>query len=123
MQMKQRHGCLTAWLVLIIVANALVGVVYIATAGTMTSTGAVPGWAIPILILLSLVNVGLAISLFMWKRWGFYGFIVTSLIALVVNLAIGLSIAQALFGLVGVAVLYGVLQIGNESSKGWPQLD
>jgi hypothetical protein len=123
MQMKQRHGCLTAWLVLIIVANALVGVAYLATAGTLTRTGTVPGWAIPVLILLSLANVGLAIALFMWKRWGFYGFVATSLIALVVNLAIGLSVAQAVFGLVGVAVLYGVLQIGNVSNKGWPQLD
>jgi hypothetical protein len=40
----------------------------------------------------------------------------------VVNLAIGVSLGLALLGFVGVAILYGVLQIGGCES-GWNQLD
>jgi hypothetical protein len=39
-----------------------------------------------------------------------------------VNLTIGVNIAQGILGLAGVAILYGVLHIGNEK-KGWTQLE
>jgi len=81
-----------------------------------------PGWAFPVLGILSVLNLVCAIGLFQWKKWGFYGVCVSSVIAVVVNLAIGLPPASALFGLVGIAILYGILQIGQEN-KGWTQLD
>jgi hypothetical protein len=58
----------------------------------------------------------------MWKKWAFYGFAVTTVLALGVNLSVGLGIGRSLIGLVGIAVLYGVLQIG-EQKKGWNQLE
>jgi hypothetical protein len=56
------------------------------------------------------------------KKWGFWGFIASSIVALFVNLSIGMGIGQSLLGLVGIALLYGVLHIGKEN-KGWPQLE
>jgi hypothetical protein len=44
------------------------------------------------------------------------------LAAFALNLAIGVSIPQAIMGLAGIAILYGVLQIGGEN-KGWAQLE
>ena len=81
-----------------------------------------PGWGMPLLIVLALVNLACAIALFKWKMWGFWGICITSAIALGVNLAAGLGIRSAVTGLLGVLILYGVLQIGKEN-KGWPQLD
>ena len=52
----------------------------------------------------------------------FLGFYVTSLISLVINIMIGLDVAQSLLGLNGIALLYGVLQMGD-TNKGWTQLD
>jgi hypothetical protein len=121
---KQRHGCLTAWLVLVIVVNAVVALLYVVGGGVVAST--LPsdrGWLVPVLAVLALANVAFAIALFTWKRWGFYGFVASSLIGLVINIAIGINPAQAVFGLLGVAILYGVLQIGDQTSKGWPQLE
>jgi hypothetical protein len=43
-------------------------------------------------------------------------------LAIIINLALGLGIFQSAVGLIGIAVLYGVLQIGKEN-KGWPQLE
>lgn len=120
---KQRHGCLTAWLVLVIVVNALVGLVYLfgssAVASTLPSSR---GWTIPVLAILAAANVACAVALFLWKRWGFYGVVAISVVAFAINLALGINVVQAAFGLVGVAVLYGVLQIGD-ANKGWPQLE
>jgi hypothetical protein len=121
---KQRHGCLTAWLVVIIVVNSVVALLYLFAGSAIASTFAISrGWAIPVLVIVSAANIGFAIALFLWKKWGFYGFVATSVLALAVNLAIGLNPVQAVFGLVGVAILYGILHIGNESNRGWPQLE
>jgi hypothetical protein len=43
-------------------------------------------------------------------------------VALAVNLSIGLGAGTVLAGLAGLLVLYGVLHIGKEN-KGWPQLE
>jgi hypothetical protein len=119
---KQRHGCLTAWLIVAIIANSAVGLFYffnLAASGSMPHLSA---WALPLLILLSFFNVLCAILLFRWKKLGFWGFCLSSTLAIIINLALGLGIFQSAVGLIGIAVLYGVLQIGKEN-KGWPQLE
>ncbi|MBX3179188.1 MAG: hypothetical protein KF886_17675 [Candidatus Hydrogenedentes bacterium] len=106
---KGRHGCLTAWLAFVIVANS-------ATAFTYGLYGAT------ILTFFALCNVIFAIALFRWKKWGFWGFCVTAAVAAVINLYIGVGIGPIIGGLAGVAILYGLLQIGD-SNKGWSQLE
>jgi hypothetical protein len=49
-------------------------------------------------------------------------FLVSSIIVLILNLSSGVGIGQSLLGLLGVVILYAVLQIGGEN-KGWTQLD
>ncbi len=64
------------------------------------------------------------------KKVGFYSFVVVSVISMVNNaifvgvrlgLGINMGIAVGMFGLLGIAILYGVLQIGGES-KTWNNL-
>jgi hypothetical protein len=120
---KERHGCLTAWLVLMIVANSASALMYLLGSDAIRRTFPnTPAWAFPVLIVFSLFNLACAMALFRWKKWGFWGFCASSVGALVVNLSIGMGIGPALGGLVGVLLLYGVLQIGKKN-KGWPQLE
>lgn len=120
---KQRHGCLTAWLLLLIIVNSLVAVVYLfASSMIKANLPNTPGWAIPVLAVACIANVIFAIALFQWKKWGFFGFIGSTILALVINLMLGLSAFQIVPGLLGIVILYAVLQIGNED-KGWPQLE
>jgi len=83
---------------------------------------AVPDWTFPTLAILCIVNIACIIALFRWKKWGFFGLGCTALISLVVNLTIGLNILQALLGLLGFAILYGVLHVGKKN-KAWPRLE
>ena len=39
-----------------------------------------------------------------------------------INLSLGLTVVQVALGLVGILILYGVLQIGDDK-KGWTQLE
>ncbi len=120
---KQRHGCLTAWLIVMILANGFTAVITPLTVSSIQQ--AIPGfptWIVWPIALLAILNVVFAIALFNWKKWGFFGFLVNSLIAFGLNLYAGIGVPQAVLGLVGIAFLYGVLQIGGER-KGWTQLE
>jgi hypothetical protein len=71
---KKRHGCLTAWLVLMIVANSASALWYVLRSETIRrSLPNAPGWALPVLIVVSLFNVVCAGTLLQWKKWGFRG--------------------------------------------------
>ncbi len=120
---KERHGCLTAWLALMIAANSIVAGVYlVGSAHVALSLPGEPKWVGPLLAFVGMLNVIFAIAMFQWKRWGFFGCVATSVLAFVVNLGTGLGIGHSLLGLAGLAVLFGVLQIGGEK-KGWTQLE
>jgi hypothetical protein len=120
---KSRHGCLTAWLVFMIIANSATALFYllIDSESIKQAYPNAPNWALPLLVIVGLVNLVCSIALFRWKKWGFWGFCLSSIVAFITNIIIGIG-AASIMGLVGIALLYGVLQIGKEN-KGWPQLE
>jgi hypothetical protein len=122
---KQRHGCVTAWLVLMIILNSLTALLYL-FGGDIISKNLQAGISNTMLILLAILgimNVVFSVILFLWKKWGFWGFIITSIGAFVINLSIGLGVGQSILGLFGIAVLYGVLQIKKENISAWTNLE
>jgi hypothetical protein len=97
--------------------------VYVFASGLVKSTlPNTPAWATPTLAIACIANVVFAVALFQWKKWGFYGFAATTVLALFINLKIGLQAGRVLFGLIGIVILYAVLQIGG-AKKGWTQLE
>jgi hypothetical protein len=120
---KQRHGCLTAFLIFGIIMNVIASLMNL-LGGAMIRQHFpdAPVWSLPVLGLAGIFNIVCLVALFKWKKWGFYGAVASAVLAFVVNLVIGINILQALLGLVGIAVLYGVLQIGGDN-KGWNNLE
>ncbi len=117
-----RHGCLTAWLIFMIVVNALTAIATPFSMSRLAQAGLHPSMLLTaILVLCAVANIAFAVALLRFMKVGFYGFVATSVIALFVNLALGLGLGQVLFGLVGIAILYGVLNIGGPE-KAWPRL-
>ena len=105
-----------------IVVNALTAVGTPFSMSRLAQVGLHPSLLLTVvLVLCALANIACAVALLRFMKWGFYGFVVTAVIALFVNLAIGLGVGQVAFGLVGVAILYGVLNIGGPE-KAWPRL-
>ncbi len=81
---------------------------------------AMPSWGLPVLALGGVVNVVCAAALLNWRKWGFFGFIATTVVGTSVNAMAGLPVTQLALGLVGIVVLYGVMQIGEPT--GWSQM-
>jgi len=121
---KQRHGCVTAWLVLMIIVNASSAFVYLCASSVITAhfPENISTLTIVSLGALCIANVVFAVMLFKWKKFGFWGFTGTSIIALVINLNVGLGVGQSLGGLIGVALLYGILQIKKDDVTAWKNL-
>lgn len=122
---KQRHGCVTAWLMLMIVLNALTSFAYFFANDKVSQTfpGGISKTALILLGALGIGNIVFSILLLGWKKVGFWGFVATSAVVLVVNLIIGLSVTQSVMGLIGIVVLYGVLQIKKEDVSAWSNLE
>ena len=123
-EQKQRHGCLTTWLILMIIAGSLTALMSLLGSQAIKQTfPAAPDWyAFPVMTIFSIFNLVCVIALFKWKKWGFWGLLVSYLVNIFMNLSIGLAIRESLYGLGGIVFLYAVLHIGKEK-RGWTQLE
>lgn len=119
---KKRHGCLRVWLGLMLISNLTVVLIYIFNNTARENYPNAPVWTFPILTLGGILNIVFIIALFRWKKWGFWGSVVTYVLSFIVNLLVGVNIIQALLGLSGLVILFGVLQIGK-GNRGWSQLE
>ena len=120
---KIRHGCLTAWLILMMIVNSLTALTYLLGGKEIEQTiPNVPVWLFPVLVSVSVFNIICAFAIYRWQKWGFWGFLGSSVAAFVINISLGLGLAQSFFGLAGIAILFGILNIG-ENNKGWSQLE
>jgi uncharacterized membrane protein (DUF2068 family) len=115
----KRHGCLTAYLIFMLIANSATALILTLTFINNLDTA---HWAVPLVAVCGFLNLVCAIALLRWKKWGFWGFCISATITFISNLNLGTDIGSSLLGLVGIAVLFGVLQIGKEN-KGWTQLN
>lgn len=125
MESKQRHGCVTAWLILMIIANSISAMAYLFMSETLSENlpDPIPDSMKYALILVGIANLILAIMLLQWKKWAFWGFAATGIITLFINLSIGLGIGQSLVGLLGVVILYAILQIKKDEKTAWENLE
>ena len=120
-KIKERHGCVTAWLVLMIIANSIASLSNLFFSDQIMMT--LPDASVALLWALGglgVLNIVFAFMLFQWKKMGFYGFLVTSFLGLIINLMVGIEPFQALTGMAGIVILYGILQIrANDGRTAW----
>lgn len=122
--LKQRHGCVTAWLIFMIVANSMSAVFYLFFTELIVKTipDGMPKSLIMALGIIGVANILFSVLLFQWRKIAFWGFVGTSLCSMLINLSNGLGVGQSLAGLFGVAVLYAVLQIRKDNISAWENL-
>ncbi|MCD8410488.1 J domain-containing protein [Tenacibaculum finnmarkense] len=122
---KQRHGCVTSWLILMIIVNSFIAILYL-FAGNLISQNFPGGISNTNMILLGVLGIGniiCSVLLFNWKKIGFWGFLLTNIGGLLINISIGIGIEQLSIGLAGIAILYGILQIKKDNVSVWNNLD
>lgn len=120
--LKQRHGCVTFWLWLVLIVNAGFTLQYLVM--LVDADPQLPVLAVSLLALLGACNVYAALLLLRWNKMGFYLFICSSLAALVVNVTmLDLHPVQSATSLFGIAIWWGVLQIRRGGVSAWSQME
>ena len=103
----KRGGWLTAYLVLMFIANSSSSYSYFVNANTIIEL--VPKAGLGIIYFLgaiSLFNVILTAGVWFWRKWGVYGFYSVAVIAFFLNLYLGMGVLTSLLGLLGAFILF-----------------
>ena len=122
MKDNERHGCLTAWIILMIIVNSITSLVYIFgdTSILENPPFSISKQWILIIGVLGLANIYFAVNLWKLHKWSFWAFGISSLIIFCINVFLGLGLLKSLLGTLGIVFLYGILQIKNDSNRsGW----
>jgi hypothetical protein len=120
---KNRHGCLTAYLAMMIIVNSIVMFFVPIAATSSTPDTKLPVWYIVVMVITSLFNIVCAFALLGWRKWGFWGFCASNAAGFIVTIIMGQMLILSIFDLaVSTGLLLWVLNIGDKN-KGWPQLE
>ena len=120
---KTRNGCVTAWLVLVIVVNSLGAI------GGIMAKQALAGrfptetsWVFPVATAFGLATVICAVALLNWKLWGFIGICVLTAAGMGLSLYLGEAPLTVAAGVLQPALLFAFLRMGDRKST-WSQLE
>ncbi|WP_370166486.1 hypothetical protein [Marisediminitalea sp.] len=106
-EQKKRGFWLTAFLILMFIANPLTAFMYFSAPDLIVSTQ--PKATIGIVYALgvmSVINFAIAVGIWSWKKYAVYGMYASVAIAFVINIYLGIGIVGALFGLLGGLLIF-----------------
>ena len=119
---KERHGCVNAWLWIVIISNLGLGFYY-ATMMFSAYTNTL-SLGIGLLSILATLNVLGAILLMRWNKYGFYLFVISSVLAALVNIGVlNLGAIVLLSGLFAILIWWGILHIKKDGVSAWSLLE
>jgi hypothetical protein len=118
----ERHGCVTTWLIFVLIANSLTCLFYIFEDQLMEKTLKISSITVGFIVIIGILNVVFSIMLLLWKKTGFYGYCITTIVLFVMNICIKLPIVPTVLGLFGIVILYGILQIKGKEVSAWNNL-
>ncbi|WP_047414104.1 hypothetical protein [Cellulophaga sp. Hel_I_12] len=75
------------------------------------------------LLLIGLSDITFTIMILNWKKWAFYGLLITSLSILIFNLVNGYGILIAALGFFGFVIIYLLLLLKKNGISGWKNLE
>lgn len=104
---KKRGFWLTAFLVLMFIANPLTSIMYLTNPEIYVTL--IPGMTVGLIYtmgVMALMNVVFAVGIWTWKKWGVFGFYGSAAIAFGINIIAGLGVLASSLGLIGVLIIF-----------------
>lgn len=115
--LRQRSGCLTAWIFLMILVNAGTGIFVIAMREKLRMSDSV----ITVQALISVAAVICGILILKWKRIGFYLMLALYIAGGIFALSIGIG-WSSFSGIIGILILGGLLGKKTDGVSAWDQM-
>ena len=125
MKRKQRHGCLTAWLI------------YLTIAYTVSSLGLLFGSnniykrlpyltsenVMLVVASLGIMNAAFAFFLLKWVKLGFWGLLSTNIVLLIIQIYGSDNLLYPIMTVIYLLILYGLLKLTKNDVSGWDNLN
>ena len=125
MHNKQRHGCLTAWLIYLIIAYSFNAIFYFFKTEEMSKIAQYNISENMMLLYGSLAILGVIFSIMLlkWIKLGFWGILIISIILFVIQLLNSDRVMSPIFILLCLVILYALLQFKKANVTGWNNLE
>lgn len=125
MQNKQRHGCLTAWLIYLIIAYSFSTIFYFFKTDEISKVLEYKISENMILLRgsLGILGVIFSIMLLKWVKLGFWGIFIISILLFAAQLVNDDNIMSPFFILLCLIILYALLQLKKSNVSGWDNLE
>lgn len=111
-----RHGCLTAWLVLTLLTQCAAIAWYITLSNINVPHASMPFLHAALYTAGCVGSIACVIALFCWRRWGFGGLAAIAVVVFRLNFAFRYGLVPPILGFGGLAMLYGLLNMGGANS-------
>lgn len=121
---RKRHGLTTFWLFYLLL-NGLTLILLFTTLRTDAEEILKTEFSdlyCNIMVAVGILNAISATLLLNWKKIGFHGIIISSIIKLYANLQLNSSMAAAVLGLTDIAILYMILKLKKNGKSTWDWL-
>ncbi|MDR3258149.1 MAG: zinc ribbon domain-containing protein [Fusobacteriaceae bacterium] len=119
---KKRHGFTTFWLIVTLVSQIFSVATYLYSFRMLANFFNTSSNFFVLYIVAAIIGAVGTVLLLTWKKAGFWIFVGISIVNLILNLIIGISIGKILIGLIGVPIMWAVLQIRKNEKTTWEQL-
>ena len=125
MENKQRHGCLTAWLIFLIIASSVGSLSIFFNSESMSKNLPYIKSENMLLVLgsIEILNLMFAILLLKWVKLAFWGILSTSIVLCVIQIMGSKNYIYPIGTIIFASILYGLLKLKKNNISGWENLD
>ena len=124
--LKERHGCVTAWLIFGIIVYSFVALFFMFSSDFVRAIypQSISNSMLVLLVILNVCSVVFYVMLLQWKKIGFWCMIAIAIISCIINMNTGMGIGMSLLGvIISVGIFYGILQIKKNNKSAWDNLE
>jgi hypothetical protein len=120
---KERPIFTTFWLIFLLIVRIIFGVLFLFSIQILVKDSYISNGVIIIYLAGAILGVATNILLLLWKKIGFWIFISNSIaFSILDSIVIGASLGRTLSGLLGILIMWSVLQIRKNGKTTWEQL-
>jgi len=125
MQNKQRHGCLTAWLIYLILSYSIVSLGLFFNSDSIVQKFQYIKSENLLLIVASIaiLNVLFIFMLLKWFKLGFWGLLSTSTLLFIIQIMNSNNILTPIITAIVMLIMYGLLKLKKRNVSGWDNLE
>lgn len=119
---KKRNGCITVWLWVAVLMNAAFAVFYVTKMFETSISANALGFGF--MSVFGIANILGAVLLMRWNKIGFYIFLISNIVAVLISVAVlNLSAVDSISLLFAIIIWFAILQIRRDGQSAWSLMD